>query len=64
MLIQDNVLNSHSLQYMLRQVMQADGCYWDALRFLKMVKERNPNRVYLVKFSKEKKSEAIMWMLP
>eukprot|EP00957_Ditylum_brightwellii_P152845 11633800-Ditylum_brightwellii.AAC.1 len=64
MLIRDNVLNSHSLQQMLHQVMQADGCYWDALRLLDMVKERNPNIVYLVKFSKEKKPEAIMWMLP
>eukprot|EP00957_Ditylum_brightwellii_P203788 15336222-Ditylum_brightwellii.AAC.1 len=63
-LIQDNTLNSHSSQHMLHQVMQKDGSYWDALRLLDMVKERNPNTVYLVKFSEEKKPEAIMWMLP
>eukprot|EP00957_Ditylum_brightwellii_P195519 14897726-Ditylum_brightwellii.AAC.1 len=44
--------------------MQEDGSYWDALRFLDMVKEKNPNMVYLVKFSKEKKPQAIMWILP
>eukprot|EP00957_Ditylum_brightwellii_P126065 9610500-Ditylum_brightwellii.AAC.1 len=43
MLVQDNVLNSHSLQHMLHQVMQEDGSYWGALRFLDMVKERNSN---------------------
>eukprot|EP00957_Ditylum_brightwellii_P201110 15324097-Ditylum_brightwellii.AAC.1 len=63
MLIHDNVLNSHSLQHLLHQVMKADGCYWDALRFWDIVKERNPNMVSLVKFSKEKKPDAILWML-
>eukprot|EP00957_Ditylum_brightwellii_P040809 3089748-Ditylum_brightwellii.AAC.1 len=33
MLIHGNVLDSHSLQHMLHQATQADGCYWDALRF-------------------------------
>mmetsp|Transcript_12710 Transcript_12710/g.17026 ORF Transcript_12710/g.17026 Transcript_12710/m.17026 type:complete len:87 (-) Transcript_12710:371-631(-) len=47
MLIQDNALNSHSLQHMLHQVMQEDGSYWDPLRFLEIAKERNPNMVIL-----------------
>eukprot|EP00957_Ditylum_brightwellii_P007464 564514-Ditylum_brightwellii.AAC.1 len=63
MLIEDNALISHSLHDMLHQVMQEDGSYWDAMRFLNMVKERNPNIVYLVKFSKVKDPKAIMWML-
>jgi hypothetical protein len=40
MLINDNVLNAHSLRHMLHQVMQEDGSYWDALRFLDVVKEK------------------------
>eukprot|EP00957_Ditylum_brightwellii_P068249 5180843-Ditylum_brightwellii.AAC.1 len=40
MLIHDNVLNAHSLRHMLGQVMQEDGSYWVALRFLDMVKEK------------------------
>eukprot|EP00957_Ditylum_brightwellii_P075066 5703952-Ditylum_brightwellii.AAC.1 len=39
-LINDNVLNAHSLRHMLLQVMQEDGSYWNALRFLDMVKEK------------------------
>eukprot|EP00957_Ditylum_brightwellii_P076935 5847421-Ditylum_brightwellii.AAC.1 len=63
MLIHDNVLNAHRLRHMLHQVMQEDVSHWDALRCLDMVKEKNPNIAYLVKFSKEKKPQAIMWML-
>eukprot|EP00957_Ditylum_brightwellii_P202653 15331131-Ditylum_brightwellii.AAC.1 len=60
MLSHDNILNAHSLRHMLHQVMQEDGSYWDDLRFLDMVKEKNPAMAYLVKFSKEKKPQAIM----
>eukprot|EP00957_Ditylum_brightwellii_P111443 8500081-Ditylum_brightwellii.AAC.1 len=44
--------------------MQEDGSYWDALRFLDMLMGKNPNMAYLVKNSKEKKPQAILWMLP
>eukprot|EP00957_Ditylum_brightwellii_P186853 14228789-Ditylum_brightwellii.AAC.1 len=64
MLIQDNILNSHSLQHILHQVIQEDGSYRDVLRFLDMVKDKILNMLYLAKLSKEKKLEAIMWMLP
>ena len=44
--------------------MQEDGFYWDAIRFLELVKEKNPNMLYRIKYSKEGKPEAILWMLP
>eukprot|EP00957_Ditylum_brightwellii_P087926 6695813-Ditylum_brightwellii.AAC.1 len=51
-------------QDILRKVMQEDGCYWDVIRFLEVVKEKNPNMLYCIKYSKEGKHEAILWMLP
>ena len=63
-LIEENCLNQHNLQEILRKVMQEDGFYWDAIRFLEVMKEKNPNMLYCIKYSKEGKPEAILWMLP
>eukprot|EP00957_Ditylum_brightwellii_P044767 3395457-Ditylum_brightwellii.AAC.1 len=44
--------------------MQEDGFYWNTIRFLEVVTEKNPNMLYRIKHSKEGKPEAILWMLP
>ena len=60
----DNQLNKVNLQSLLRKVMQEDGNYWDALKFLEEVKRNNANMVYHIKYNDDNKPEGIMWMLP
>ena len=62
-MIEDNSLNQLNLQEMLQKVMQEDGNYWDAIRFLEVMKENNHNMLYSIKYNLKGKPEAIMWML-
>jgi hypothetical protein len=63
-LLTDNPMQKQNLTALLRKVMQEGSSTWDALRFLKQMKQTNPGFDFRVKYDPFGQPEGVCWMLP